>query len=126
MTLKRVITLAVIALLVFIGYQFIAWQLVLEMWGMGAAVASMIFLLAINGGWIWALLVSMNGSLGGIKAGLVFSLVPVILAASDLLVFCPSPCQGYWPLAEILHWVTLLSGLLAAGSTVAYLRSSTS
>jgi len=124
MTLKRVITLGVIALLAFVGYQFIAWQLVLEMWGMTAAVAAMVFLLAIDGGWQWALLTAVRGSRGGLKMALVFSLLPAVFAASDLLVFCPSPCQGYWPLAEIIHWVTLLSGLIAAGAAAAYLGSS--
>lgn len=82
----------------------------------------LIAFLVLAGGWQWAVLVAVGGSRRGLIAAALFSLFPVIAAASDLLVFCPSPCKSTWPLAEISHWLTLLSGLIAIVAVGVYLR----
>jgi len=121
MTSNRVIALCVIALLAFQGYAVLAF-IFMEKWGIGALAVALVVYLALLGGWLWALLVAARGSRRGLITVAVFSLFPVAAAASDLLVFCPSPCQDHWPLSEISFWSTLLAGLLAVLAVSVYLR----
>lgn len=69
--------------------------------------------IALFGGWIWALLVVMRGSRGGLIAALVFSLLSGLLGAFTLLVLCPAGC-AVQPLGNIIVWAELITGLAAS------------
>ena len=111
---RGTLTLATIAFLSFVGYTFLA-ALVLGEWNLsvGMSAISTIVVVVLTGVWLWALLSITRGDQCGLITVLILGLLNIIAGASDILVFCPTPCQGYWPLAEIWHWVMVLTGLVA-------------
>jgi hypothetical protein len=73
-----------------------------------------LWLLVFYGGWIWALIASARGSRGG-KIGVIFFnlLIILIWTLQIILFWCPTPCPMFWPVADIIVWTNLLSGLAA-------------
>ena len=122
MSLNRVVTLSMIALLVFQVYAVLALHVVVEKWGIGALTAALIAFLALIGGWQWGLLAAVRGSRRWLIAAALINLIPVAGAISDVLVFCPSPCQGNWYPNTISHWATLITGLIAIAAVGVYLK----
>lgn len=115
--------LAAIAFLTFAGYTFLS-ALVLGNWNLDSSMAaiSIVVVVILTGVWLWALLFISQDSKGALIAVLILSLLNILAGGSDILVFCPTPCQGYWPLAEIWHWVMVLTGLIATISVGLHLR----
>lgn len=68
---------------------------------------------ALFGGWIWALLVAMRGSRGGLIAAFVLSLLTGLLSALTLLVLCPDGC-AVSPLGNLIVWAGVITGLAAS------------
>ena len=124
MKLNQVITLSVLAHLIFQPYAALALIVVDEKWGTNALTIVLIALLAINAVWEWGLLAAARGNRRGLVAVAFAALIPVVGAASDVLVFCPSPCQGAWYPNTVSHWATLISGLIALAAVGVYLRGS--
>jgi hypothetical protein len=111
------ITLSAVALVVFIARSLLDFQFVMpEFFSATGQVAMWIVIyMAFFGGWLWGLLAAVRGSRRGLIAALVFTLLlPVGGGIGTLVAFCPSPCPTAWPLGEIVNWLNLLSGLLAA------------
>ena len=81
----------------------------------GQVAFGMSWLLIIYGGWIWALVAAGRGSSGG-KIGVIFFNLLIILSwtLQSILFWCPTPCPLLWPLADIILWTNLLSGLAAS------------
>ena len=86
-SLKGAITLSVISLLVYLGRAFIDFYYVFGEFGLdlGMVTLAMVFYLALFGGWIWALLVAVQGSRRGLYALLGFDLFFLLFIA--VLVF---------------------------------------
>ncbi|NOH02657.1 MAG: hypothetical protein HND47_12215 [Chloroflexi bacterium] len=124
MNLNRVITLSVIAHLIFQLYAALALIVVDEKWGTNALTMALIALLAINAVWEWGLLAAARGNRRGLIAAVFASLLPILGSISDVLVFCPSPCQGVWVPNSVSHWATLISGLIALAAVGMYLMGS--
>ncbi|MBI5934438.1 MAG: hypothetical protein HY867_12085 [Chloroflexi bacterium] len=124
MSLNRVITLSMIAHLIFQPYAALALIVVDEKWGTNALTIALVALLAINAGWEWGLLAAARGNRRGLVAAAFASLIPALGAASDVFVFCPSPCQGMWVPNSVSHWATLISGLIAIAAVGLFLKSS--
>ena len=118
-SLKGAITLSVISLLVYLDRAFIDFYFVFGEFGLdlGMVTLAMLFYLALFGGWIWALLVAVQGSRRGLYALFGFDLFfLLVIAVGTLVSYCPSPCQTAWPLGEIANWTSLVIGILAAVS----------
>ena len=113
------IALSVIALLSFIGYAFLESRYFLRDWtpSVSAAAVQMLVLLALVGGWLWALFAAVGGSRRGLVIALVFSAVIAIVMLYDLVLY--SPVQYGWPLVQIMLWVTFLASA-AAITALAY------
>ena len=81
----------------------------------GQVAFGMSWILLIYGGWIWALVAAGRGSRGG-KIGVIFFNLLIILSwtLQSILFWCPTPCPLLWPLADIILWTNLLSGLASS------------
>jgi hypothetical protein len=112
-SLKGAITLSVLALLFFIGYALLESRYFLEQWipGRAAAAAETLFVLALVGGWLWALFAANGGSRGGLVAALVISFLPALFTLFDLVFYSPIPYGC--PLLQIAVWITFTSCVLA-------------
>jgi hypothetical protein len=121
-SLNGAITLSVIALLSFIGYALLESRYFLEQWlpGRAAAAAETLFVLALVGGWLWALFAATGGSRGGLIAALVFSLLPTLFTLFDLVFYSPIPYG--WPLLQIAVWIAFTSCMLAIVAIALRLR----
>jgi len=120
---SRTQTSAAIAFLSFVGYIFLA-ALVLGNWDLSVGMVTIVTFVVVvwTGVWLWALLSIARDGRGGLIAVLILGLLNILAGGSDILVFCPTPCPGYWPLAEIWHWVMVFSGLLGVITIGARLR----
>ena len=121
------IVLLLIALIVFLGRTFIDFQFVYADFASDLGMAALMTLInmALFGGWMWALLAAARGSRRGLIAALVLDLLLVFgLSVGTALLYCPSPCDTAWPLAEIFNWASLIFGLLAAVAVGFQLRQS--
>lgn len=126
-SLNGVITLSLVALLIFMGRTFIDFQYVyVEFFpNPGEAALAILVNMALFGGWFWALLKASHGSRRGLMGALIFDLLFVLLlSVGTLFFYCPSPCDTAWPLAEIINWASLIVGLLAAVAVWLRLRRS--
>ncbi|MDE3089385.1 MAG: hypothetical protein KGJ80_08365 [Chloroflexota bacterium] len=65
--------------------------------------------------WALALLRALRGSRGALIAAFIINLFFLLaVPVGTLAAYCPSPCATVWPLMELLNWINLLFGLLAA------------
>ena len=115
-SLRGAIGFTLISLLVYLGRAFIDFYYVFGEFGLGVGmIGGAIFIyLALFGGWIWALLLAVQGSYRGLIAAFGFNLFFLLfLAVGTMVSYCPSPCQTGWPLGEIAIWASFVAGLLA-------------
>ncbi len=124
-SINGVITLSVIAMLIFLARTFFDFYYVYPEFNLGLSVAT--FAIFINsvvfGGWIWSLMSAAKNNRRGLIAIFAFELFfLVIIALGTLIYFCPTPCGTAWPMGELLIWVSLVFGGLAALSTGVFLR----
>lgn len=126
-SLSATLAFAATTFVIFLGYTFIS-ALVLGKWNLQTSMASIgaLVVVILTGVWLWALLFILRGYKGALIIALILSLLNVLAGASDILVFCPTPCQGYFPLAEIWHWLMVISGLGAAILVIVQLKQATS
>jgi len=116
-SLNGAITLAVISLLVFLGRTFIDFYFVYDEFALdiGMIGITILFHLALFGGWIWGLLAAVQGSRRALIVVFGFNLFFLLfIAVGTLVSYCPSPCRTGWPLGEIMIWSSFGAGLLAA------------
>lgn len=116
-SLSGAITLAVISLLVFLGRTFIDFYFVYDEFALdiGMIGITILFHLALFGGWIWGLLAAVQGSRRALIVVFGFNLFFLLfIAVGTLVSYCPSPCRTGWPLGEIMIWSSFGAGLLAA------------
>ena len=129
LSLHGAITLSVIALLTFLGRLFLDWRYESPLMGAAGSFEeafNVLLFLAFTGGWIWAMLVAIRGSRGGLIACLTLaSLLDIGFAFSMFLFWCPpASCRGF-PFNSGLWrctWAQLIFGLLAAIALVIQLR----
>src|SRR5215510_15686502 len=100
LSLNGAITLSVIALLTFIGRLFMDWRYEAQLMGAAGSIQetfNVLLLLAFAGGWVWAMLVAIRGSRGGLLACLIFALLLDLGFAFAMFFFwCPpASCRGY-------------------------------
>ena len=120
-SLNGALTLSVIALLAFLGLQFMDWRYEYPLhvhWGTLDALLPLI-IVGLAGMWIWAIVVAARDSRRGLIVLLVLALVlNVAQALATYLVWCPpwTGCGGY-PYAWPWTWANLIAGLLAVGAT---------
>lgn len=79
----------------------------------GQVALGMLPLLAVYGGWVWALLAAARGSRGGLVAALMYGVVMALAGLGNVLVFCGGPCAA-WPVGDIIQWANVTSGLVAS------------
>jgi hypothetical protein len=79
----------------------------------GQVALGMLPLLAVYGGWVWALLAAARGSWWGLIAALIYSVVMALAALGNVLVFCGGPCAAQ-PVGDIIQWATVTTGLVAS------------
>jgi hypothetical protein len=116
-SLNGAISLMLIALLASLGRTFADFQYVFNEFfpRPDQAVLAILILLALFGGWFLGLLVAARGGRGGLIAAFVFNLLFLFgFSIGTLVAYCPSPCPTAWPLMEIINWVNLGTGLIAA------------
>jgi hypothetical protein len=85
-SLNGVITISALALLSFVGYGLLEMRYFLGKWipGDSAAMAEMVVMLLIVGGWLRALFVAANDRQGGLVALFTFSAFNVMIGLYDL------------------------------------------
>jgi len=81
----------------------------------GQVALGMLPLLAMYGGWVWALLAAARSSRGGLIAALIYSVVMALAGLGNVLVFCGGPCAA-WPVGDIIQWANLITGLVASAA----------
>lgn len=103
------------ALLTMLARTFLDYQYVYRELGLDAQVSGLATLinLALFGGWIFALLTSMQSSRRGMIANLAFNSLTLIFGISTVVALCPSPCPTGWPVGEIIIWSNILIGATA-------------
>jgi hypothetical protein len=90
----------------------------------GQVALVMALFVALFGGWLWALLAATRDSRRGLIALLIFNLLMAVAwGLSTLVAFCPTPCAVAWPLTDIVIWLNVIVGLIAAMAVVLYWRS---
>jgi hypothetical protein len=121
-SLKGTITLSVIALLAFVGYTFLESRYFLEQWipGVTAAAVETVIVIAITGGWLWALFAAADGSRGALIAVLIFGALPGLMTLYDLIFYSPIPYG--WPLMQIMVWTTFVTSVLGTVVVALQLR----
>jgi len=117
-SLAGAITLSVLALMSLVGRSFLDARYVLTEDMPNASKAAVagwaLFLMALVGGWVWALVAAAQGSRGGLIAALGLALFSGLLAgAASLIAFRPIMPSAK-PLGEIAIWSNLVTGVLAA------------
>lgn len=82
--------------------------------GKGVTAVWTLFIVALIGGWIWALLAAQDGGRGGLIALFILALVSGLLGgAASLIAFRPI-MPSATPMGEIAIWSNLVTGVLAA------------
>lgn len=128
-SLHGAVTLSVLALLTFLARAMgldAMFVLPGEL-GVGqdqpATVAQlMLWVMALFGGWIWALLVAVRGGRGGVLAALIFSLLSGLLGGFSLLVFCAHEGCAVPPVGNVIVTAQLITGLAASAAMWLQLR----
>ena len=116
-SLNVAITLSVIAFILSISRTFLDFQFVFPETSpsLGMVAIAIGFYTIVFGGWLWALLVGVQGRRAGLIAALLFALLlPFGGGIATLVAFCPTPCATAGGLMEIANWANLITGLLAA------------
>jgi hypothetical protein len=121
-SLSGAVALSFVAMLSFIGYTFLVARYVLgEVTpGLTAAAAEALVVIAIAGGWGWALHEAAGGNRSGLIAALIFSLLPALFTVYDLIF--QSPISFGWPLVQIVVWITFVSCITAVVAIAIQLR----
>lgn len=109
-------------MLSFIGYALLEFRYFLEQWipGTKAATLEMLFVLALVGGWQFALLSAYGGKRDGLVAAAILTLIPALITLFDLVFYSPIPYG--WPLLQITVWITFIASLIGAAALLVQLR----
>jgi len=108
-SLSHAITASSLSLPAFIGYTLMEFRYFLEKWipGTSAAMAELVIVLLIAGGWLRALLVAASGRRSGLTALVGFSAFGALIGLYDMQYVLGTPMP--WP-----EQVTVLSILLVS------------
>ena len=94
----------------FIDYRFVYAEINLAT---GALATVTLFNLLFFGGWIWALVDASHGRRPAMFALLAYGVLLVVFGVATILSFCPTPCQTFWPVGEIVIWSNVVIGVPA-------------
>lgn len=90
----------------------------------GQVALVMLIPVAFFGGWLWALLAAVRNRRRGLITSLIFSLLLAFgWGLPTAVAFCPTPCATVAPLTDIITWANVITGLISALATGAYLVS---
>lgn len=103
------------ALLSFLARTFVDYRFVYE--EINLATGSLATVTAFNllffGGWIWALVLASHGGRLAMGVLLAYAALLVVFGAATIVSFCPTPCQTFWPVGEIVIWSNVVIGVPA-------------
>ena len=121
---KTVMRLTLATLIVFLGRTFVDFQFVFpEMFTDSTSILALVVYTAIFGFWIQSLLGMERDQRGWVISSLVITAFMFFgISLSTTLVYCPSPCQTFWPYAEIINWLNNIFGAVSIVATFLYLR----
>jgi heme/copper-type cytochrome/quinol oxidase subunit 3 len=87
------------------------------------ALVMLPFILLFSG-WLWALLSATRNHRRGLIGLLIFNLILALAWGGGTVVsFCPTPCFVAPPLTDIVTWMNVIVGFIAAAAVGIYLRS---
>jgi hypothetical protein len=116
MTLSSIAFLAGLAqLMLFVRFLPLEYAGFLPVDQPGQVALGMLPLLAVYGGWLWALLAAARGSRWGLIGALIYSLVMALAGLGNVLVFCGGPCAAS-PVGDIIQWANLISGMVCSAA----------
>ena len=122
---KNVMRLTLAAIVVFLARTFLDFQFVFpEMFtDTATSVLALVLYAAIFGLWVHSYLGIEREQRGWLITSLVITALMFFgLSLSTTLVYCPTPCQTFWPYAEIINWLGNISGAASILATFLYLR----
>jgi hypothetical protein len=122
---KNVMRLTIATLILFLGRTFVDFQYVFPemMYETPTALLSLVIYTAIFGVWIQSLLGMERDQRGWFVTSLVITAFLFLgISLSTTLVYCPPPCQTFWPFAEIINWLDNIFGAVTLVATFLYLR----
>lgn len=123
-SLTGVIVLSFAALLAHIARTFLDFQFVYAGFASSTSLVALgvIINVAFIGGWMVSLHLAAKGRKSGLIVNLVFIiLLPISISIATMMTLCPTPCQTAGGLMEIVNWLNLITGLLAALAVALYL-----
>ena len=122
---KNVMRLTLATLIVFLARTFVDFQFVFpEMFtDTSTSVLALVAYTAFFGVWVQALLGMERDQRGWAITSLVITAFMFFgVSLSTTLVYCPTPCQTFFPYAEIINWLGNIFGAVSIAATFLYLR----